>query len=230
MHDVHATAADDVATIVAVEVDRLLRHHRQVPGLVIRGEELLLVIALVDVLPAAAVSRFHEDGKAKVGEDLVPVHPFHVPERPGLSARRVILVRQEHRARNSDVDRLGDEVVEELVIRGPPDRVVNDLHAGGRRAFEVCPVKRDLVADSIEDQIVGKDAVIFEIGDFSRHGLDPIAATLVDGIDQGPGKGVFHAEHEGNAFLFHRGSPGGGSYRIGGSAAMARGIMFNVQC
>ena len=53
-HDPHALPADDVAAVVVGEGDGFLRHHRQVARLVVRREEGLAVVALVDVLPAAA--------------------------------------------------------------------------------------------------------------------------------------------------------------------------------
>ena len=145
----YARAAENVAAEVRIEVDGFLRHHRQIAGLVVRGEELLGVVDLVHVLPPAAVCRLHEDRELQEVEDLVPVHPAHVAERLRLGVRRVVLVRQQHRARHGHVDGLGHEVVEELVVGRPPDRVVDDLHARGGGALEVGAVEQHLVRDAV---------------------------------------------------------------------------------
>ncbi len=72
-HDLHAAAAEDVAAVVGVELDRFLGHHDEVAGLVVGGEEFGGVVHFVHVLPAAAVRGLHEDRPAEVLEDLVPV-------------------------------------------------------------------------------------------------------------------------------------------------------------
>jgi len=195
---------EDVAAVVELELDRFLRHHHEVASLVIRGEELLRVVALVDVLPAAAVGRFHEDRPAEEREDLVPVHHLHVAERLRVGVGRMLFVRQEDRARHGHIRGLGHEVVEELVVSGPPDRIVHDSHARSRRALEVGAVEQHFVADAIENEIVRKDAVVFEIRDFDDAGLYVLAATCVDGVDEGPGKCVFLTEQNPDLLLAHR--------------------------
>ena len=201
LHDVHALAAEDVAAVVGVELDRLLRHHGQVARLVVGGEELLRVVALVHVLPPAAVRRLHEDRELQVVEDLLPVDPQHVAERLRLGVGGVVLVRKENGARHGHVDRLGHEVVEELVVGRPPDRVVHDADARAGGALQVGPIERDLVADAVEDQVVVEDAVVFDVRDLHRHGQDAVAAPRVDRADQRPGKRVLHAEQESDTLL-----------------------------
>jgi hypothetical protein len=59
------------------------------------------------------------------------------------------------------------------------------------------------VADAVEDQIVRKNAVVFEVGDLHLHTLDVVTATFIDGVDESPGKGVFHAEQDADPLLAH---------------------------
>src|SRR5262249_17977768 len=166
--------------------------------------KLLWVVALVHVLPPAAVGRLHEDRELQEGEDLLPVHPAHVPERLVLGVRRMVLVRQQHRARHGHVHGLGDEVIEELVVGRPPDRIVDHAHARAGGAFHERPVERDLVADAVEDEVVLEDAVVFDVRDLDGHGQHAIAAARVDRVNQRPGKGVLHAEEQPDSFLAHR--------------------------
>jgi hypothetical protein len=66
----------------------------------------------------------------------------------------MLLVREQHGLRNRDAARLRDDVVEELVVAAPPERVVDDLDAGGRGLLQVGAVKRHVVADPVEDDVV----------------------------------------------------------------------------
>ena len=65
--------ADDVAAEVLLEVDCGLEGHAEVAGLVVGVEELVAIVDVEDVAPAAAVVGFEEGGKADVVEDAVPV-------------------------------------------------------------------------------------------------------------------------------------------------------------
>jgi hypothetical protein len=93
------------------------------------------------------------------------------------------------------------EVVEELVVGRPPDRVVHDAHARARGALQVRPIERDFVTDAVEDEVVLEDAVILDVRDLHRHGQDAVAAARVDRVDQRPGKRVLHAEQQADALL-----------------------------
>ena len=79
-------------------------------------------------------------------------------------------MREKHGLRHRDAARLGDDVVEELVVAAPPERVVNDLRAGRRGLLEVGPVERDLMADTVEDDVVVRGDVLAERADRDRLG------------------------------------------------------------
>ena len=198
-NDPHLPPARDPAPVVVGELDRLLGHHRQGVGSVVRVEELLAAVDLVDVLPAAAVGRLHEDGEAEVAEDLVPVDESHVPERLLGRVRRVLLVREEDRPGHGDTDGPGHDVVEELVVGRPPERVVDDLDAPRGRALEERPVERHLVADAVEDHVVRERLLLGDVPDldgFPFHGEAATPGQLVDLVAEGPRKRVLHAEQD----------------------------------
>ena len=218
-HDVHAFASEDVTAVVRIELDRFLRHHRQVASLVVRGEEFVRVVALVDVFPAATICGLHEDRKLQVIEHLLPVDPPHVAKRFRFSIRRVLLMRQQNRSRNCDADRLGHQIVEELVVGRPPYGVIDDAHAGRHRAFQIGSVEGDLVADPVENHVVVKDSVILEIGNLHGHRFDAIPSVAIDCLDQRPWERVFHSEQQSDSFLSHRDLRSGGSYRIAAPSA-----------
>ena len=72
-HDADFGLADDVAAEVLLEFDGGLEGHAKVAGLVVGVEELVRVVDVEDVAPAATVVGFEEGGKADVFEDAVPI-------------------------------------------------------------------------------------------------------------------------------------------------------------
>ena len=86
---------------------------------------------VVDVAPAAAVVGFEEGGEADVVEDAVPVEgKLEVAQGALVDLRREFLVRQEDGLGDGDAEFGGEGVVEELVVGGPPEGIVDDLRAG----------------------------------------------------------------------------------------------------
>src|SRR5262249_55140121 len=75
-HDVNPGTAQHVAAIVVCEFDTFLRHHRQVASLIVSREKSITVIATVNVLPPAAVSRLKKDWETEIIEYLVPFDEF----------------------------------------------------------------------------------------------------------------------------------------------------------
>ncbi len=72
-HDAHVLLVDDVATEILAELDRRLEHHALAAALVIGVEELVRVVDVGDVAPAAAVMRLEEGREADVVKDAMPV-------------------------------------------------------------------------------------------------------------------------------------------------------------
>src|SRR5258708_18735005 len=95
-HDADFGLADDVAAEVFLEVDCGLQSHAEIAGVVVGVEELVAVVDVVDVAPAAAVMGFEEGGKADVVEDAVPVEgKLKVGQRALANLRRELFVREE---------------------------------------------------------------------------------------------------------------------------------------
>ena len=86
----------------AAEVDELLQRHAVGAVCSQRGEQLVDVVHLVHVLPAAARVRLQDRRPADVIEQALPVKGvLQVPKRLGrqIDIRRIVLLRQQHRAR-----------------------------------------------------------------------------------------------------------------------------------
>ncbi len=99
--------------------------------MVVGVEELVAVVDVVDVAPAAAVMGFEEGGKADVVEDAVPVEgKLKVAQRALVNLRREFFVREEDGLWNGYAEFAGEGEVEKFVVGGPPEGIVDHLGAG----------------------------------------------------------------------------------------------------
>ena len=96
----------------------------------IRIEELINVVDLVHMLPAATVVRLEVCRESHIIEDLLPVQGIgQVPERFAGCVRRMVLAWDQGRARHGNTKLLRDGIVEELIVGTPPEWIVDHTDA-----------------------------------------------------------------------------------------------------
>ncbi len=194
--------AHHVAAEVLLEVDRLLVHHAQVAGLIVGVEKLFAVVDVVDVAPAAAVHGLEKPMLADVIEHPVPVErKFEVAHGAFVGALGIFLVGQDDRGRNSHTHFLRQRVVEKLVVRRPPEGIVDDDRSIERGVFEKGAVEGDVVGDAVDDDGILRSPVQVHRAGVNEFGLNAFDMAGVDVLDQCSRKAVLHAEQ--NADLFH---------------------------
>src|SRR5262249_1391874 len=127
-------------------------------------QKLLEVVHAMHVLPAAAVGRLQDRRKSDVARERLPIErELQVAERPlGVDAFHVRFLWEHDGARNRDADARGERVAEKLVVRAPPEWVVDDVRAGQRRRFQKETVERHLVAQPVDDDTVFVKSVLPE--------------------------------------------------------------------
>src|SRR5215470_15470269 len=109
----------------------------------------------VDVLPAAPIKRLQERGPTYVGEDLIPVQrEDEVPHGLVGCSGRMLVVGQQNGRWNGYAQLAGERVIEKLVIRGPPKRIVDDDGALQRGVLQVGTIKRNILRDAVDDHVI----------------------------------------------------------------------------
>src|SRR4029079_10331167 len=120
------------------KVHRLLIEHAKIARLVVGVEELFAIVNVVDIAPAAPVNGLHKSVLTDIGKDSVPVERvLEIAHGAVRGAFRVLLGRKNEGGRDSYADLVGKRVVEELVVRRPPERVVDDEGAIESSVLEV---------------------------------------------------------------------------------------------
>jgi hypothetical protein len=142
-------------------------------------------MAHVHVPPAAAVGVLEDTGQADVADDRVPVQrEDQIAETLVVDdAGHVVLIGQDQRLRTGDAEAGGQGGVEELVVRGPHEWVVDDGDPLQHGVLQVAAVVGDLVRDAVDEDDIrarlvhGSAAEADVLGD---HALVP----PVDGVDE----------------------------------------------
>ena len=203
--DVLAPDAD--AAHVVLPVDELLQDHRLQAAGVVGGDQLLDGVDDVHVLPASPGVRLEHRRQPGVGDDAFPVQRMlKVAQRLlVVDVGDVLLVGQDHGLGHRDAELARQRAFEELLIRLPPEGVVDDDGAHQRGALEVGAVVGDLVRDAVDDDGVRG---FFELGGAAQHRqLRAHAlgrATLVDHVDEGQRKRVFAPDQDSDFLCSHR--------------------------
>ncbi len=181
---------------VVLEVDELLERHHQRAALVVGAEQLAHVVHPADVLPPSPVRGLEDGGEADVAGDGLPVERvLEVPEAAlRVDGRDVRLRGEQHRPRHRHPDARGERVAKELLVRAPPERVVDDVRARERGRLEVEPVERDLVADPVDEDPVAGLERLRRAADAGQLGLD--ARMGVDPGDERLGKALLLANED----------------------------------
>src|SRR5205814_4731224 len=121
-------------------------------GLRIRLEEIVRRMDLVDMLPPASIERLHPRGKADVVEDPFPIErELHVAHRLRCRSSRMFLRWQQNRLRHCDAELRSERIVEELIIRRPPEWIVDDTRSVQCRVLEHRAIERDVVRDAVDE-------------------------------------------------------------------------------
>ena len=201
-HHPDVALIDRVTAEVHVEFHFLLKHHDELPGLAVGAEKFLGIIQLVDVLPAAAGERFEEGRPADIGE-----HPFPIQRVSEVAKRIVIRVGrdlmgwEQHRFRHRDPDLRGERVVEKLFVGAPPKGVVDHGGPGQRRILEEAAIKRHVLRNPVDDDIVTARLALDDFVEADELGLDAFAAGfLVAALDEGGRETAFLSEEDSDFF------------------------------
>ena len=201
-HDADSLLPNYKTAKIFGELDRLLKDHAQVAGLVEGAEELVAAAHLVHVAPASAIDGLEETVLADGGKHAIPVEgKLEVAHRlVGCSVGK-LLMREKHGGRHGHAEIAGQRIVEKLVVGRSPEGIVDDRRAVKRRVLEIRAIKRDIVGDAIEDDRVVRRLIERDSAGEDELGLDAGGIASVNSLDQRARKTVLHAEQD--ADLFH---------------------------
>ena len=68
---------------------------------------------------------------------------------------------------------VAEREVEELIVRAPPEGVVDDDRSGKRRVLQVAAIEGNVVGDAIDDDVVGRGLRHPNFADDGQLGLAP---------------------------------------------------------
>src|SRR5207237_2396686 len=106
---------------------------------------------LRNILPTAAIERLHESREADVVDDRLPVEwELEIAQALADDAFDVVFLRQQNRFRYCYTKLSRQRIIEELIISGPPKRVVDNHCAFERHPFECRAIKRHFMRNAID--------------------------------------------------------------------------------
>ena len=191
-HDHHFFLPDAVAANELIKVNELLQSHAQRAGLIVLGDQLFQRVDARNVLPAATVKRFHDRRQPDVVNDRLPIEgEFEIAQTLADDSFDVVLLRQQHRPGDGDAEFPRQREIEKLVVCRPPEGIVDDDCALQRQTLQGGAIKRHLVRDAIDYQVVRRRRVVTNASQRDEVSRDCSLATLVNVSDQGCGKSVF---------------------------------------
>ena len=110
-------------------------------------------------------------------------------------------MREEDGLGDGDAEFGGEGIVEELVVCGPPEGIVDDLRARKDSVLQKGAVEGHVVRDAIDDDGVAGRFGHADTADVDELGLNSFDLHGVDFVDEGAGKGIFHSKQ--NTDLLH---------------------------
>src|SRR5580698_7630246 len=115
-------------------------------------EEFLRRVNLVNMLTAPVGIRFQESREANILKNLLPVQRIDQIAH-GLVGRtlRMFVMWQENGRWNRHAQLGSQRIIEELVVGGPPERIVNHDRAVQYRILQVRPVERNILRNPVDD-------------------------------------------------------------------------------
>src|SRR5438270_1437950 len=149
--------AESEASNVLREINEFLQRHTIRRSLVVCGQQLLLVVYLVDVLPAASRERFENRRPPHVIQHPVPIQwIFQVVQRfrSDVHVAWITLLRQQHGFGNRDSQPRRDRIIEILVVGRPPKRIVDNVRALQNGVLQESTVILDFMRDAVDDHAV----------------------------------------------------------------------------
>ncbi len=199
--------SDDEAAEVGGPWDFLLEDHAEAARQVVDGEESVAGGDTVDVAPAATVDGLEPGGEARVVKDGLPVERvLEVAEHAGIAG---LLLRKQGCAGDGNAEALGEGVIEEFVVGGPPERIVDDGGTVEDGVLEEGAIEGDLMGDAVDDDAPLGRAVETGGALSDELGADIVVIAGVDGGDERAGEAVFGSEEDSD--FFHRAGSSGGS-------------------
>src|SRR2546421_4924516 len=118
----------------------------------------------------------------------------------------VLLVREDDGLRHRDPELARQRALEELLVRLPPEGVVDDRGAHQGRALQMRSVVGDLMRDAVDDHSVPGLLQLprpTEDGELGRNSFG--GAPLVDHVDERPREGVLASDQNPDDLVFaHR--------------------------
>src|SRR6266566_5990071 len=116
----------------------------------------------------------------------------------------MLIVRQQHCRGDCYTQLARQSVVEELVVGGPPKRIIDDNRSRQRGVFKKSSIKGNVLGNAINN-----DAVSTGIGHLHSAQFDELRSHLghlhaVDLLDQRRRESVFHAENDSDLFHAHK--------------------------
>src|SRR5205823_7738072 len=156
----------------------------------------------IDVLPTAPCERFEECGPADVIENRFPIQwILEITKRFVVRVRRRLVRWKQYRPRNRHADLGRERVVEEFFVCAPPERIIHDRRAGQRGIFEPGPIKRNVLRDSIDHEVVTAWLALDHLVYPDKFRDDVLAAGfLIHPLDKRRRKAVLLAKKNSNFF------------------------------
>ena len=159
---------------------------------------------VIHIPPTAPVHRLQKRRKPDVRKHRVPVQrKLQIPHRPLRRPRGIVLMRQNHRRRRGHAQLRCQRIVEKLIVRRPPERIIDDRRPVQHRMFQKCPVKRNVVRDAIHNHRPRRRPIQPNRPNLHKLRRNPVEILPVDLFHQRARKSILHAEQ--HADLFHVG-------------------------
>src|SRR5579863_2647509 len=111
--------------------------------------ELLSVVELIYILPAAAGEGLHVGGEADIAEDAVPVQGVgEVGEGFAAGVGGEVATGEKDRFGHGDTVAGGQAVVEEFLVRAPPEWVIDHRGPGEGGVLQIGPIEGYVLRDA----------------------------------------------------------------------------------
>ena len=185
-----------------LEIDIFLQGHACGAGAVVSLQQFFAIVYFVHVFPAAAGIGFQERRPADVIQQPIPIDGIvQIPQRLRIDVdiRRIRLLRKQNRLGNIEAQFRGDRIVEKLVVRGPPERIVDHISSLQHRMLQVGAVIIHFVGDAVDDDAVLRELAHFRAAEFHEFGGNAVfLAQLVHLFNEGWRETVLPAAHQSN--------------------------------